>query len=1381
MKSAPQQDASAARLALLESVLQNKGIARKGQAVRIPKRSAEQAPPLSFAQQRMWFLEQLTPGTAAYHIPTAIHLKGQLDVQALEESLNDVIGRHESLRTTFQVVDEQPVQIVAENATVCLEVIALQHMEEAEREEQVRYITEQEAQMSFDLALELPLRAKLLHVSAQEYVFLLTMHHIVSDELSLGILVKELGTLYSSRLENKDPMLPELPIQYGDYAAWQKEWLQGEVLENQLAYWREQLEGAPAILELPTDRPRSSAHTYAGGQQDFIISHDLAEGLTQIGRQRKATLFMTLLAAFQVLLARYTGEDDVVVGTPIANRTRHETELLIGLFVNTLALRSRIQGKESFITLVDQVRQKSLNAFEHLELPFEKLVEELQPERDQSRTPVFQVMFVMQGDNRQVVQLPGLKLAPMSARTNVAKFDLTCWVQDMGDGTLAANFEYNADLFAPETMARMAGHFRQLMSSIIAAPGQSLAVLTLMSPAERNQILLEWNLTAAPYPKELLVHEAFEKQAELTPNAVALTFEDRRLSYAELNQQVNKAAGYLREKGIGPDRLVGICLPRSINMIVAMLGVLKAGGAYVPLDPGYPLERLRYMVSDARLALLLTSGELQSLVAELPVEVVDLDKDSVAIASRTGGNLKRISNSGNLAYVIYTSGSTGAPKGVMITHQGLMNYLSWCKQAYTLERGAGAPVHSSVSFDLTVTSIYASLLSGKTAALAPSDLSIDSLSNILRQFPGFSLMKLTPAHLDVLAYSLRPEELANRAGVVVIGGEALGYETLATWRINAPESRLINEYGPTETVVGCCIYEVRPEDPFFGPVPIGRPIPNTTIYILDDDLEPVPAGIAGDMYIGGAGVARGYLFRPELTAEKFIPDGFSRQPGERLYDTGDRARYRADGTIEYLGRVDYQVKIRGYRVELGEIETALVRHDAIREAVVIDREDEPGQRRLVGYVVLKEDIAERPAPVHLRDYLREQLPEYMVPSLIVMLDKLPLTSNGKVDRKALPKYDRLRSDSDMPHDEVELKLMIIWEQFLNISGIGRRDSFFAIGGHSFMAISLMSKILDEFGCEVPLAAFFENATIENTARLIRKDYIPGAISNLIPIQPKGQHCPVFMVHAISGGALCYLALSRRLGPEQPFYGFQAVSADDVQGEKCISIEERAARYIQAMKTVQPEGPYLLGGWSFGGFVAYEMARQLVEQNEHIALLALLDIEPRTRFDEANDPQTDTELLILIANDSMQQEGQSFDVRFEEIRHLSPDEQIKCVLDSMVRFELLPPEITVAQAREFLQGQRRRGESLREYELKPYPGKITLIRGLNPAVAVAEPEDPTLEWSQFSPQAVQVYTIPGDHQNLIYPPYVDKLAEVLAFCISQAETIEQNKFSKSILS
>jgi hypothetical protein len=608
MKSAPPKDASAARLELLESILEERGIGREAKPAGIPKRPEGQTVPLSFAQHRLWFLEQLIPGTATYNVHSAIHLRGGLDAAGLEHSLNVVVQRHESLRTSFQVVADQPVQIIAEKMALHLEITDLQEAAEFEREGAARRLAAEEARTPFDLSQGPLLRVKLLRLGAEEHVFLLTLHHIVSDELSLGILMEEIGSIYTSRQLNKRPALPPLVIQYGDYAAWQREWLQGEMLENQMAYWRQQLQDAPAMLELPADHPRSSAQIYRGAYHQFLFEDDLSDGVSRLAWEENATLFMVLLAALQVLLSRYAGQQDIVVGTPIANRTRRETEPLIGLFVNTLALRSRIRAHESFRNLLDRVRQDSLRAFEHLELPFEKLVEELQPERDQNRTPIFQVMFVMQSGRGQAVRLPGLKLTPLPARTNAAKFDLTWWVQEVDTVSLVGNLEYNADLFEQETIARMAAHYKHLIRSVITTPDRDLGHLPLMSPAERRQILEEWNQTAVSFPKDLLIHELFEKQAEATPQAVALTMGDYSLTYAELNRQVNQLARYLREKGVGPDRLVGICIERSPRMILAVLGVLKAGGAYVPLDTGDPLERLRYMIEDSRIGLLFLSN-----------------------------------------------------------------------------------------------------------------------------------------------------------------------------------------------------------------------------------------------------------------------------------------------------------------------------------------------------------------------------------------------------------------------------------------------------------------------------------------------------------------------------------------------------------------------------------------------------------------------------------------------------------------------------------------------------------------------------------------------------------------------------------------------------
>jgi amino acid adenylation domain-containing protein len=1370
MSSSPvRQDSDAKRL-LLENLLRSKGIGRDDKSSSIGHRDPGEEIPLSFAQHRVWFLEQLMPGTDAYNISSAIHIRGRLDEDALGYSIKEVVQRHEALRTVFQVRDDQPIQVVQANPSVQVEVIDLQSLEEDEREESVRFLVDGEVHDPFDLSCAIPIRAKLLRLNAEERILILTLHHIIADERSQSLLLQELTTIYSARLARRIPVLPVLELQYGDYASWQRKWLQGEVLEKQLAYWRKELEGAPPMLHLPTDYPRSAASQFRSGRHEFLIEHDLTEGLARISRDSKATLFMTLLAALQVLLNRYSGQEDIVVGTPVANRTKRELEPLIGLFVNTLALRSQVRGDESFLALLTRVRQKCMKALEHLELPFEKLVEELEPDRDQSRTPLVQVMFVMQEEDARSVQLDGIKLEPLSVRTSATKFDLTCWIQDFGDGTLGGNFEYNADLFLGTTMERMAERFKHLISSILHAPDRPLRLLTLMSSEERSQILVDWNQTENFFPKEVLVHEAFHQTAQSTPEAIALTFGTASLTYAELELQSNQVGNFLRQQGIGPDCLVGICFERSLLMVVVMLGVLKAGGAYVPLDSAYPPERLQTMIKDAKPSLVLVSNNTQKLFSVLQLEFLNLEENWVSVTSQPGEKLETVSHPANLAYVIYTSGSTGGPKGVMITHEGLMNYLSWCHEAYTLDQGIGAPVHSSVSFDLTVTSIFAPLLAERTVMLAPSELKIDDLGNILHQHRDLSLLKLTPAHLNILAYTLRPEQLNGRARVLVIGGEALGFETTAAWRINAPETRLINEYGPTETVVGCCTYEVQSTDPFYGPVPIGRPIQNTSIYILDDYGEPVPVGIAGDIYIGGAGVARGYLSAPSLTASKFIPDGFTRERGARLYQSGDRGRYRDDGTIEYLGRTDYQVKIRGYRIELSEIESSLLQHEAVREAVVVDKEEETGQKRLIGFVAIKEGV-ENPSSAHLREYLLRKLPEYMVPSVISVLERLPITSNGKVDRKGLPKVERVRSDGEMPRDHVELKLTIIWEDLLCFSGVGRHDNFFALGGHSFMAITLVSRIRDEFACEIPVPVFFENPTVERLAKIIRKDYDPGPISNLVPIQPRGQRPPIFMVHAISGGALCYAALSRRLGPDQPFYGFQAISAEDAKGGRCSSIEERAASYIDAMKLVQRDGPYLLGGWSFGGFVAYEMAQQLMEQGEQVGLLALLDIQPRTVMDDPTNPPTDAELLIMIANDSVQQEGGTIRLKFEEIRHLPVEEQIQRVLDIMVSLELLPAEVTINQAIEFLQGQRRRSASLASYTIRPYDGEITLIRGLDSRTA-ADATNPTLGWDEFSPFPVKVYTIPANHENLIYPPYVDNLAEVLSFCLVGTDRVDQ---------
>jgi amino acid adenylation domain-containing protein/non-ribosomal peptide synthase protein (TIGR01720 family) len=933
--------------------------------------------PLSFAQQRMVFLDQLVPDNPFYNMPIAQRLTGQLDVAALRATLDEIIRRHETLRTTFSIVDGRPVQTIAPALPAHLPVVDLRELSEREREILAQRLVIEETLRPFDLAHGPMMRTTLLWLRGacpgqskrQEYVLLLTIHHIVSDGWSTGVLFKEMSALYKA-FSNERPQpspLPALPVQYVDLAAWQREWLQGEVLDRHLAYWKQKLDGAPAVLELPADRPRPPIPTYRGATHPFTLSRPLTEGLKQLSQQEGATLFMTLLAAFKTLLWRYTGQLDVVVGSPIANRNRSEAEGLIGFFVNTLVLRTDLSDNPTFRELLGRVRKTALEAYAHQDLPFEVLVEELQPQRDMSRNPLVQVSFALQNAPTEALNLPGLTLKWVEFEYSIVRFDVELHLWETAKG-LAGSIVYSTDLFDTTTIDAMMGHLRTLLQGIVVNPDRRLADLPILTDAERHQLLLAWNHTAASYPQDQCVHELFEAQVMRTPQAQALVLRAQRLTYEALNRRANQLAHYLRELGVGPEVLVGVCVERSVEMVVGVLGVLKAGGAYVPLDPTYPQARLTFMLDDAQVPVLLTQARL---VDRLPIQPTDqpttqptiVHLDAPEIAQQPDENLDSGVRPENPAYVIYTSGSTGVPKGVTVLHRGVVNYLSWCQRAYPLTGGQGAPVHSSISFDLTVTSLFAPLVTGQRVQLVPEDIGVDALSVALKNENDYSLVKITPAHLQLLSQQLAAQEAAGRTRAFIIGGENLLSESLAFWQTHAPDTILVNEYGPTETVVGCCVYQVPAGERREGSVPIGRPINNTQLYILDAYLNPVPAGAPGELHIGGAGLARGYLNRPELTADKFIPNPFplsvpspeedGQRPGggTRLYKTGDLVRYLPDGNIEFLGRMDHQVKIRSYRIELGEIEAVLAQHPAVREVVALARKDEPGDRRLVAYVV----------------------------------------------------------------------------------------------------------------------------------------------------------------------------------------------------------------------------------------------------------------------------------------------------------------------------------------------------------------------------------------------------------------------------------------------
>jgi amino acid adenylation domain-containing protein len=1010
-------------------------------------------------------------------------LGGPFDRGALRRAIGAIVDRHEVLRTRFASVDGRAVGVAIEHEPVGLQVTAFASIPVEERGAAVQRALAAELSRPFDLSEEAPIRAHLLELGPEEHVLVAVIHHIATDGWSNAIFERELGILYDAFARGLPSPLPELPIQYADYAAWQRSWLSGEVLDRQLAYWKERLEAAPRSLDLPSDRPRPLVSSHRGAHLSFALGSGLAAAVRETAHRAGATHFMVLLAAFYALVYRITGQTDLVVGTPIAGRNRAETEDLMGFFVNTLVLRVRLSGDVSFEALVHRVKEASLGAYAHQDLPFERLVQELHPERDLARSPLFQVLFSLQGDAATSVHaersaLLGSRRRALGGTAATAKFDVT-WNLSDGPRGLTGVVEYATDLFERATIERMVGHFRVLLEGAMARPGARLDALPVLDASEQRTLLVDWNDTAAELPLAP-VHERFEAEVARTPDAIAVESPAGALSYRELDARAERLAHALRGLGVGPDVVVGLCASRSIELLVGVLGILKAGGAYLPLDPAYPTERLAFMLEDSA-APIVVADEVTA--GDLPTSgmVVQIEDAVRAPAGAPAGGAAASAGPEHLAYVIYTSGSTGKPKGVMIEHRGLSNYLEWAVRAYDTASGVGAPVGSSIAFDLTVTGLFTPLISGKRVVIVPEEGGIQALAGTLSERRGFSLVKLTPAHLELLSAMVPPADAAGATRAFVIGGEALSWEAIAFWRKHAPGTRLVNEYGPTETVVGCAVHDASGEGEHTGPVPIGRPIANTRLYVLDAALSPVPVGVAGELYVGGAGVARGYLNRPDLTAERFVPDPYA--PGARLYRTGDLVRWRADGRLDFLGRIDHQVKIRGYRIELGEIEHGVGAHASVREAVVLAREDRPGDKRLVAYVVAH-DAA--PEPADLRVFLAARLPEHMVPSAFVVLPVLPLTPNGKVDRRALPAPDVAGGPSSAfaaPRTPTEEAIAAIWKEVLGLPRVNVEEDFFELGGHSLLAMQIMARIAERVRVELPLATLFELKTVAKLAEI----------------------------------------------------------------------------------------------------------------------------------------------------------------------------------------------------------------------------------------------------------------------------------------------------------
>jgi amino acid adenylation domain-containing protein len=1052
------------------------------------KKAEPKHAPLSFAQERLWFLDQLQPGNSVYNIPSNFALPGVPNVAALEAAFDEMVRRHESLRTTFKVVNWRPAQEIAPPEHRPLEVIDIRALPEPARTARMQEVMEEEARRPFDLERGPLMRASLLRITDDQSFVLLTLHHIITDGWSMGIFFREVAQLYAAYSAGQTPALPALPMQYADYARWQREWLQGETLQAQLDYWRQHLAGAPAVLELPTDRPRPVAQTFQGASQAISLPPALHRRLLELSHREGVTLFMTLLAAFQTLLLRICGQEQVVIGTPIAGRTRSELEGLIGCFINTLPMRTDLSGDPTFRELIGRVRATALGAYRHQELPFEKLVEELQPSRSLAHNPLFQVSFNLQntgtGAAMGTQDLPAeeqpLDLTepppPPAVTYGGARFDLTLFLVESERG-LQGMFEYSTDLFDHATIARMAGHLRMLLEGIVETPDARLSALPLLTPWERRQFE-RWNDRDEALPPQGCIHEVIAAQVLRTPDAPAVEFHGQVLTYRELDARANQLARHLLSLGVHIEEPVAVCIERSLEMIVAVLGVMKAGAAYVPLDATYPTDRLQFMFDDSGARVLLTLGRMGEAIDVHPEHTVRLDADAAAIAVHDAAAVETGVAPHHLGYIIYTSGSTGRPKGVLVPHRGVVNSSKTLVDWLELGPGQRMLQFASLSFDVSVFEYVPTLMSGMTLVIATKDDLIpgSGLVDLMRDL-AINVVTLPPSVLAVLPYGELP---ALR--VLQVAGEAFTSDLVARW---CRGRRFFNAYGPTEGSIwtaGAYLDGDR------VPV-IGSPIPNSKIHLLDSHFNEVPVGVHGELYISGIGVTRGYLGRPALTAERFVPDPFSNQRDARMYRTGDVARWLPDGTIEYLGRVDHQVKLRGFRIELGEIEAVLAQFEGVRNAVAVVRDDAGGDPRLQAYLVVTDPSA---FPMDdLRRHVREKLPEYMVPAGFTFLEALPLTSNGKIDRAALPRPDsdrpRLSGRYTPPRTSFERVLAGIWEEVLGIRRIGVEDNFFELGGHSLLVSQVISRVRDVFQVEVPMQRLFETATIADLAHGIARD------------------------------------------------------------------------------------------------------------------------------------------------------------------------------------------------------------------------------------------------------------------------------------------------------
>ena len=1336
--------------------------------------SRDSAPRLSFAQERLWFLNQLDPNSVAYNVTHALRLNGPLNVAALEQSTNEILRRHEILRSTIVTVNGEPRLNISPSSNGSLHIIDLTSLNGAQREAEARHIAESEFRRPFDLTRGPLFRETLVRLEDEHHLLLLTLHHIVTDGWSTALLFRELGTLYSAFLSGKPSPLTDIPVQYADYAQWQRRSLVGPVLESQLSYWRKQLAGIPAVFTLPTDRPRPPMQSYKGAQESITLARALVAELKAMSRANDVTLFMTLLAAFQTLLSRYSGQEDVVVGSPIANRDRPEIERVIGFFANTLVLRSDLSGQPTFNALLARVRKLALEAYEHQDVPFERLVDDLHPERNLGRTPLFQVLFVLQNTPRHRLKMPGLIVSPIEIEAVAAKFDLSFELWEEGQ-EITGSITYNTDLFDAATIKHVADHYQTLLKSIVANPGQPISELTFLTNVERHELLVERNASKRSYPQDKGIHKLFEEQVEKTPTALALSFKNQRITYRELNGQANQLAHHLRKLGVTPGSLVGLCVERSPALIVGLLAILKAGCAYVPIDPDYPEDRINYMVESAKAPVLIIGARATG--SPLPnTKVVCLASDQAAIDRRSDKNLDPLSGLDDVFYVIYTSGSTGRPKGAAIYQRGFLNLLHWFTTEFSITAQDRVLLVTSPSFDLTQKNIFSTLITGGELHILPGkQYDPETITQLIAE-RNITLMNCTPSAFYPLVEQRENAKLAtlNSLRNVFLGGEPISIPRLRPWlESDRCKCTIVNTYGPTECTDICASYTLTRENiDSHSFVPIGRPIDNVQLVVLDDHLRPCAPGVAGELYIAGCGLGAGYVNDPALTASKFIPNPFPELSGNKIYRTGDRVRLLSDGNLEFLERIDQQIKLRGFRVDLGEIETVLAQHPTVQESVVVARDEAFGDRRLVAYIV---SAQHQESPTHeLRAFLQQKLPDYMIPADFIALKEIPLTAHGKLDRRALPgpeqKTRKLGNSRVAPRDDLELQLTKIWEKHLAVNPIGVQDNFFHLGGNSLMAVSLIDQIEKTLNRHLSLAVFFQAPTIEELANVIRQNRISESSSALMPIQRNSGKRPFFCVQGSAD-------LARNLGTDQPFYVLRPAA---LEGQYMSSkVEDIAAEFVREIREIQRDGPYLLGGFSFGGKVAFEMAQQLNQQGQEVRLLALFDPsltanrETSSALGSIPPISRETELRLRdalrshwhkLADLSLNRKALYLwnGVKWRIEGHLSNIitlyKKIECHL-YLITGHRLPPRLRIFY---FV---RVSGHALQRYIPKIYPGRVIVF----PTEAMAS--DARSEWEKLSGGGVELHVVPGNHSNVLKEPSVRIWAEHLRNYLDNAQVTE----------